>query len=163
MLIDWRFPHSPNARLKEHIPLTLAVLLPAARKRGDDTVPPDRGSGAATWLRPCARPGHGRSRGSSPFPRPGGSRFVLRCVHAPYRHPCMEARESWAALAVSEWGPGLPVAKETRGPRMPVPWFVSSLLSAGAGCVRCPLLIIFLSKSYFSVCSRSSITCKRSP
>ncbi|XP_065543881.1 mitochondrial S-adenosylmethionine carrier protein isoform X2 [Lathamus discolor] len=31
----------------------------------------------------------------------------------------MEPRQSWAALAVSERGPGLPVAKETRRPRVP--------------------------------------------
>ncbi|XP_064931546.1 mitochondrial S-adenosylmethionine carrier protein isoform X1 [Columba livia] len=36
--------------------------------RSEDTFPPDRGSGAATWLRPCARPGHGQSGGFSPVP-----------------------------------------------------------------------------------------------
>lgn len=41
----------------------------------------------------------------------------LACA-APFGHPCMEPRESWAALAVSERAPGLPVAKATRRPRL---------------------------------------------
>nr|XP_047930809.1 S-adenosylmethionine mitochondrial carrier protein isoform X5 [Anser cygnoides] len=66
--------------------------------------PPDRGSGAPRWPRPCgARPLRG-PRPGSPSPRAvpgraGPGRAVPCRAAAPRRHPHMEPRESWAALA----------------------------------------------------------------